>query len=95
MGERTIADFIASETEIRAYCVNLMCRHSAVVDLDALAARLGLDRDLYARRPRWKCSRCGGRAEIRLSPPCSASDFAERRAQRIRRRAGTESQKPD
>lgn len=95
MSTRTIADFIEHEIELKIYCRNQDCRHSAVADLDALAARLGADRDLYARPPRWRCSKCGSTAEVRLSPPYSATDLAERRAARERRRAGTESRRPD
>lgn len=95
MPTRTIADFIREEIAIAIYCRNLDCRHSATADLDVLAAKLGPDRDLYSRPPRWKCSRCGSPAEIRLSPPSSPADLADRRAARERRRAGTESRRPD
>lgn len=46
------------------------CRHSARVDLEALAGRIGRDWVYVGARPPLTCSACGGRFfEILKSPP--------------------------
>ena len=66
----TIGDHIENGYTIRAHCNNVRCLHNALVDLEALAARLGRDFDTMRIRPRLRCTSCGTRdCSITVSPP--------------------------
>lgn len=84
---RTIAQHIEHCSALKVWCRNQDCRHSAPVDLFALGDRVGMDRDLFADRPRWKCSKCGGRAEVTVSSPHGDQSRREAEAERDHRRA--------
>ncbi len=63
---RTFRDYLDDCYSVAAYCYNLKCQHSARLDLEALAARHGLDTVFDYKRLR--CTRCGSRTtQIRIS----------------------------
>ena len=67
----TIGALIANKCGMALYCNNLDCRHSAMADLRAMAAKLGEDHGAMYRdiAPKLRCSACGGKdVSIRLSP---------------------------
>lgn len=73
----TLGDHIDERYTIRYYCAAYTpgkgyCRGSGLVDLEALAARLGRDHGALARdlQPHVFCERCGGNdVTFRISPP--------------------------
>lgn len=54
--------------EVVGYC--RQCRHSSVVDLEKVAARMGWDWDYIGKRWPLKCAACGcPDNDIRIHPP--------------------------
>ncbi len=77
----TIGGAIALDLKITAWCN--ACRHSAVLDLDALARLLGPDPRRAACRPGAQAALLG----MRLARPVADREFQERRGGQRRRGA--------
>ena len=64
-GIRTFRDMIADEYTLTVYCGDQGCRHSAKLDLQTLAERLGMDfvtvGDPNPLVARLRCGRCKGK----------------------------------
>lgn len=59
----TIGSLIDNEHNLRAYCNNPECHHCVMLDLEALAKRLGRDHSTMRDDlvPKLKCSACGSK----------------------------------
>lgn len=69
---KTIGEQIRlNDYSVTAYCNDLKCNHSAPLDLNFLATKLGLNYEFssYAINPLLRCTKCGRKnASIRISP---------------------------
>lgn len=68
----TLGGLIDDGYQIGAHCLNLDCRRYSVLDLPALAVRLGRDHASLHKHlaPKLRCSACGGRrVGLTLIPP--------------------------
>jgi hypothetical protein len=62
----TYRDFIEASHMVTAHCCASSCQHNAELDLNALAARFGMDAEF--RKDLLRCSRCGSRnVQVRIS----------------------------
>lgn len=74
----TIGSYIDNGYRVSVHCLEFGCHHSAELDLEALAVKLGRDYDMIEEHDRLVrmlvCEKCGVRGNIQLniSPPSSA-----------------------
>lgn len=68
----TLGAIVDGDYSLTAYCYDMECQHSAALDVEALAKRLGREHgsmrwDLV---PKLRCTKCGGKdVGLRLAPP--------------------------
>lgn len=68
----TIADMIDEGYAISIHCNGTDCHHSATIDLEALAGKIGRDHRALAKDllPYFRCGRCGSKdMAFNLHPP--------------------------
>ena len=68
----TLADMIDGGYSISVHCNGTTCHHSATIDLEALAGKIGRDHSARAKdlTPYFRCSKCGSKdMAFNLHPP--------------------------